>query len=222
MPKHRHVNLPAIEKLLREVQVHFGELSEHLDERRDPFVDPVWQNMLAGYALIDDYVTRGVDLFNLQNLGLILEINTTVLCGTDPARRAEYAGHIKATETRFYEAEGGGIRDLLNWYDMHRNESAWKRAAGVFVRVLSKPQLFIEGNHRSGSLMVSYLLMRAGYPPFVLTVNNAEGFFNPASVIRNMAKHGAVALFKMPKIKKKYAAFLEEQAKSLGDTLLPE
>jgi hypothetical protein len=31
-------------------------------------------------------------------------------------------------------------------------------------------------------------------------------------VIRNSAKHGVKALYELPKIKKKYAAFLEEQA----------
>jgi len=54
--------------------------------------------------------------------------------------------------------------------------------------------------------------MRAGLPPFVLTLENAEGYFNPSSVIRNSAKHGVKALYELPKIKKKYAAFLEEQA----------
>lgn len=39
-----------------------------------------------------------------------------------------------------------------------------------------------------------------------------EGYFNPSSVIRNSAKHGVKALYELPKIKKKYAAFLEEQA----------
>jgi len=46
----------------------------------------------------------------------------------------------------------------------------------------------------------------------VLSLENAEGYFNPSSVIRNSAKHGVRALYELPKIKKKYAAFLEEQA----------
>jgi hypothetical protein len=50
---------------------------------------------------------------------------------------------------------------------------AWKRAAGVYVRTLSEPELFIEGNHRSGALVMSYILAREGYPPFVLTAENA-------------------------------------------------
>jgi len=212
MPTPRLLDLAAIEKLLREVQAQYDELSTHFLEPREPFSDSIWQNMLAGYALIENYVNQGVDLFSLRDFGSMLEINATVLCGTDAARRKEFAAHIAATEQRFFASEPGGVKDLLEWYDMHRGESPWKRAAGVYVRVLSKPQLFIEGNHRSGALLVSYLLMREGLPPFVLTVDNAEGFFNPSSVIRKVSKRGAMALFKMPKIKKNYAAFLEEQS----------
>ncbi|MBB4863185.1 hypothetical protein HNP46_002032 [Pseudomonas nitritireducens] len=212
MPATRRLDLPAIERALREVQSRFGELSQCFTEPRDPFTDEVLHNVLEGYALIDDYVARGVDLFNLQQVNLMLEINATVLCGRDPARRLEFAPHLAATEAHFFNNVEGGIKDLYNWYCAYHSESVWKRAAGVYVRILSKPQLFIEGNHRSGSLIVSYLLLRAGLPPFVLTLDNAKGYYNPSSVIRNSAKHGVKALFELPKIKKKYAAFLEEQA----------
>ena len=208
----RRLDLPAIEAALREVQGRFAELSMQFTEPRDPFTDEVLNNVLAGYALIDDYVANDVDLFHLQNLNLMLEINATVLCGSDPARRLEYAPHLAATEAHFFNNVEGGIKDLYNWYCSYRSDSVWKRAAGVYVRILSKPQLFIEGNNRTGSLIVSYLLMRAGLPPFVLSLDNAEGYFNPSSVIRNSAKHGVKALYELPKIKKKYAAFLEDQA----------
>jgi hypothetical protein len=212
MPAKRRLDLPSIESALRDVQQRFTELSRYFTEPRDPFTDEVLQNVLAGYALIDDYVARDVDLFDLQQVNLMLEINATVLCGSDPAGRAEFADHLAATEEHFFNNTEGGIKDLYNWYCAYRSESVWKRAAGVYVRILSRPQLFIEGNNRTGSLIVSYLLMRAGLPPFVLSLTNAEGYFNPSSVIRNSAKHGVKALYELPKIKKKYAAFLEEQS----------
>ena len=206
------LSLAAIEHSLREVQRNFTALSGRFDEPRDPLIDHVRDNLLAGYALIDDYVARGVDLFALHNVGLLLEINATVLCGVGQANRAPYAAHLAATERRFFGDDEGGIKDLLEWYGEHRDDSIWKRAAGVYIRILSKPQLFIEGNHRSGSLIVSYLLMREGFPPFVLTVDNAEGYFNPSTVIRNLPKRGIEVLFKIPGIKKRYARFLEQQA----------
>ncbi|MFJ9991786.1 hypothetical protein ACIQSO_13700 [Pseudomonas putida] len=208
----RRLDLSAVERALRDVQRRFTELSKHFTEPRDPFTDEVLQNVLEGYALIDDYVARGIDLFDLQQVNLMLEINATVLCGSDPERRVEFAQHLIATEAHFFNNVEGGIKDLYNWYCSYGSDSVWKRAAGVYVRILSKPQLFIEGNNRTGSLIVSYLLMRAGLPPFVLTLDNAEGYFNPSSVIRNSAKHGVKALYELPKIKKKYAAFLEAQS----------
>jgi hypothetical protein len=39
----------------------------------------------------------------------------------------------------------------MEWYALHDSESVWKRASGVYIRVLSEPQLFLEGNHRSGA-----------------------------------------------------------------------
>jgi hypothetical protein len=216
----RHLDLSAIRCSLTGVQTHFARLNERFVEPRDPFSDVILENVLAGYALIDDYVVRGVDLFDLQQVDLMLEINATVLCGSDPAKRLEFAEHLAATEKHFFDNAEGGIKDLFEWYGAHRKESVWKRAAGVYVRILSKPQLFIEGNHRSGSLIVSYLLLREGFSPFVLTLDNAEGFFNPSSVIRNSAKHGMKALFELPKIKKKYAAFLEEESRGKSLFLL--
>ena len=213
------LDLAAIDRSLGKVQQHFAALSALLLERRDPFIDHVRNNMLAGYALIDDYVARGVDLFALQNVGLLLEINATVLCGTDPERRAHYAAHLAASEQRFFGDDEGGVKALLDWYDAHRDESIWKRAAGVYIRILSKPQLFIEGNHRSGSLIVSYLLMRDGYPPFVLSLANAEAYFNPSTVIRKLPKRGVKVLFKLPGIKKRYARFLEQQAAEAASAL---
>lgn len=207
----QYLNLAAIEKSLRDVQLHFDALNHALDEPRDALVDEVRDNVLAGYALVDYLVSEGVDLFDLQQIDWMIEINNLVLCGTDPAKRGEYFTHIEATRERFFDPDSG-VGDLLEWYAMHRHESVWRRAAGVFVRILSKPQLFIEGNHRSASLIVSFLLLREGYPPFVLTTDNALGFFNPASVVRRLPKKGISALVKLPKIKKRYAQFLADQA----------
>ena len=210
----RILDLDAIRNSLEEVQAQFELLNTRLDEQRDPLDDVVCSNMLRGYALIDRLVVDGVDLFDLQQIDWMIEINTTVLCGADAEQRKEFSQHIAMTSSRFFDSHEGGVRGLLEWYNLHRNKSAWKRAAGVFVYILSKPQLFIEGNHRSASLIVSFLLMREGLPPFVLSTDNVVAFFNPASVIRRTPKNGLAALFQLPKIKKKYAAFLEEQSSS--------
>ena len=85
------------------------------------------------------------------------------------------------------------------------------RAAGVYVRVLSEPQLYIEGNHRTGALIMSYILARDDRPPFVLSVENAIGYFDPSSVIKGTRKTTFALLFEVPRIKKRFAAFLQGQ-----------
>ena len=51
---------------------------------------------------------------------------------------------------------------------------------------------------------------------------NAADYFNPSTVMRNLPKRGVKALFELPKIKKKYAALLEEQARFVKGTLLDD
>jgi len=168
--------------------------------------------MVAGYALVDGLVAAGVDLFAMGNLKYLLELNATVLCGTDPESRAEYARHRETTEDRFYEERDGGIQDLVEWYELHAQDSAWMRAAGVYVRLLSRPQLFVEGNHRTGALAMSYILIREHEPPFVLSPANAAAYFDPALVIRDTEKQGLAMLFRSPGVIKRLASFLVEHA----------
>jgi hypothetical protein len=154
----------------------------------------------------------GIDLFALGSSKHLLELNALVLCGTSPARRQAYAGHLEATERRFYEERQGGVGDLVEWHARHDDESAWSRAAGAYVRILSKPQLFIEGNHRAGALVMSYILVHDGEPPFVLSVENAGAYFDPSTVIRNTAKNSPAMLFRLPGIRKRLAALLREHS----------
>jgi len=206
------VNLPAVEASLRRVQREFGGINQRLSARRDPLDDVVIDNMLAGYAFVDALVADGIDLFALGSSKHLLELNALVLCGTSPARRQVYARHLEASERRFYEERQGGVEDLVEWHARHDDEPAWSRAAGVYVRILSKPQLFIEGNHRAGALVMSYILVRDGQPPFVLSVENAGAYFDPSTVIRNTAKNSAAMLFRLPGIRRRLAALLQQHA----------
>ena len=206
------MDLRAVETSLRRVQREFDRINERLSARRDPLDGAVIDSMMAGYAFVDTLVAEGIDLFALGSSKHLLELNALVLCGTSPARRQTYARHLEATERRFYEERQGGVGDLVEWYARHDDESAWSRAAGAYTRILSKPQLFVEGNHRAGALVMSYILVRDGQPPFVLSVENAAAYFDPSTVIRNTAKNSAAMLFRLPGIRKRLAALLREHS----------
>jgi len=208
----RRLDLAAIETALRGIQRDFPRINERLSPPRDPMNEDVIHNMVAGYALVDSLVADGVDLFAMGNLKHLLELNTTVLCGTDTSRRAEYARHLASTEQRFYEQQDGGIRDLVEWYQGRRGDSVWLRAAGLYVRMLSRPQLFLEGNHRTGALAMSYILVAENEPPFVLTPANAVKYFDPSAIIKDIEKQGLAMRFRSSGLTRQLADLLEEHA----------
>jgi hypothetical protein len=205
-------DLAAIEAALRALQRALPSLMPRLRDRRDPLIDEVVRNMLAGYAFIDGCVARGHDLFAMGNLKYLLELNYLVLCGRGAADRERLAEHLRATEERFYDQTAGGIRDVVEWHDRHRGAPVWERAAGVHLRVLSEPQLYLEGNHRSGMLIMSYILAREGKPPVVLTPDTALAFFNLSSQIKQTRKGSFAMLLRMPAVRRRLARLLEVNA----------
>jgi hypothetical protein len=211
MSKYR-LNLKAIEWSLREVQREFPKINAELQSRRDSMTDEVLDNVLTGYAFVDWAVRDDTDLLNPRYVAGLLELNHIVLCGRDPNERREHRKHVQATTERFYTQVEFNIGDILRWYRDHKCESAWKRAAGIYVRLLSQPQLYIEGNHRTGALIMSYVLTRDGNAPFVLTVENARAYFDPSTLIKETTKTPTTLLMKLPRMKKRFAHFLEGHA----------
>ncbi len=208
MYAHR-LDLQQIERSLLGVQRAFPEINARLHTRRDVLSDRVLNNMLAGYAFVDRLLAERVDVFALGRLGFLLEINHLVLCGPDPEDRRHAHRHIEETERVFYDDMRGGIRHVMGWYERNANATVWRRAAGVYVQLLSEPQLFIEGNHRSGSLIMSYLLAREGKPPFVLTVDNAEAYFKPSTLIRLTPRTVLMGFWRMPRLITAFSTYLE-------------
>ena len=195
---------------MREVQRNFSGINDHLETRRDNLDDEVLTNMMAGYACIDNAIEKKLDLLAQGNLKHLLELNSLVLCGIDPVRRAQFIKHLAATEKQFYDIKRGGIKDVTNWHERHQSASIWKRSAGIYIRMLSRPQLFIEGNHRVGALVMSYLLVRDGKPPFVLTVDNAKSYFDPSSLVKKSKKDSITLLYRFHKLKNYFADFLQD------------
>ena len=206
------INLPAIEQALRDLQRSFPQINLELSDRRDPLDDEVVANLLEGYAMVDRLLGDGVDIFKMGQLHYLLELNALVLCGSDAAVRSRHHRLIEATEARFYEQPSGGISDIMDWYALNIDKSVWLRTAGAYIRILSDPQLFIEGNHRTGALIMSYMLAREGCAPFVLTEKNAREFFNPSSVFKKTNKRSVLTRFKMPGLTRAFADYLKNQA----------
>ncbi len=173
--------------------------------------DVIVANMLSGYEYIDNLISQNIDITKKKNIHHILELNHIVLCGTEPVVRNEFVKHIKNTTDRFYGQKGCNIGDLLAWHRNNIKKSAWRRAAGLYILHLSQPQLFFEGNHRTGTLLMSTILVLDNKPPFVLNLDNAEAYFNPSTLVKFTQKNIVTNLWKLPKLRKYFAEFLKKQ-----------
>jgi hypothetical protein len=208
------LQLDAIETSLRHVQKNFAQINRTLNTRRDELREDILRNMLSGYAFVDEALScyPDIDLMAFKYAKFILELNHIVLCGEKKRIRQEHHSHIEATTERFFNQEGCNIRQILGWYHKHNKISVWKRVSGVYIQLLSQPQLFFEGNHRTGALIMSYLLARDGKAPFVLSAQNAKAYFDPSTLIKDTRKNWVTQLLKLPKINKRFAKFLKKNA----------
>jgi hypothetical protein len=208
------LDLQSIEASLRGVQSEFNLINQALNVSREQMDDEVVENLMLGYELVMHLLEAKIDLFALGNSSFLFELNTRVLCGTNEQKRREYHKHIAANSKYFYERTGAGIQDLYEWYTLQRHEPVWHRAAGVYIRILSEPQVFIEGNDRTGALVMSYILAKEGLPPFVLTATNAKAHFETSAQIKKLPRNGLANLFRLPRLKARIAGFLKDQAQT--------
>jgi hypothetical protein len=147
----RRLHLGRIENELRDLQRYFPAINAMLKCRRDDFTDTVRQNMIAAYEFLDALVKDDVDLFS-EGLGGLLQLNYLVLLGRG-YDAGEFSRHITATRQQFFDNFRRYVKPIRRWYRRHELENPYKVAAQVYVGVLSQPQLYQEGNHRTGSLI---------------------------------------------------------------------
>lgn len=208
-------NLKEIEAAYSRVLENWESIDDLLDThkvgRKDtPFNQPLMDNLLTAWDFVD-YLIRKQESGLLSKYGGpdMLEINNLVHYGEDFVLRAEYHKAIKATEEKFTKL----IPPIRKYYEkkMERGSSVYKIAAEVFISIVGQPQLFIEGNHRSGSIIASWINMAHDRPPFVLTEENALTFFEPAQVIKKFNKQSRWrSVTKLPKYKNNFRRFWED------------
>jgi len=134
------------------------------------------RRMLEAYRYVDCLLASGQDPFAYGGSHLLLEMNHLVLCGPSPERRAEFARHIEATERRFYDDHLCGADAFYSWAAQARHFAPTGYAARSFYHIVSTPQLFIEGNRRTATLLASYVLGRAGSPPLVIDIETFPNY----------------------------------------------
>ena len=166
---------------LLEVQSQFNAINQQLYCQRDFLHTATINNLIHAYDLINDRLKKNPKK-HIIPAHVMLELNAIVHLGIKQHNRLEFNGFLNDTNDKFSKYIG----TLMKWYERHyaRHDDPYTIAAGLYVRILASPQLFIEGNHRTGALVANYHLLLSGEMPFILTVENAIEFFNLASDVK--------------------------------------
>ena len=208
------LNLVEVEQSLTSVEENWKKIDDELDLRKigrkdTPFNADIKEKMMSAYGFLDILLREGMEPFSDESLEDMCELNNLVHYGLDSRLRQEYAKAIVANSKKFYR----NVDPIIRWYKNHmkREPHPLKVAAEVYVSILGSPQLFIEGNHRAGSLISSWINMYYGNPPFVLNVKNAIAYFEPSAEIKRFAdKSTWRGRARLPKYRKSFKEFWEK------------
>jgi hypothetical protein len=209
--------LSNVKKALLGVEKNWKKIDDKLDleklGRRDVFDLIVRGHMMDAYRHLDALLRSKVEPFSLAGVSEILELNNIVLYGTDYRLRLEYNQAILANSAKFEEY----IVPIERWYRKHAKGKPrpLKLAAEIYVAILGFPQLFIEGNHRTGNLVSNWVSMYYGQPPFVLNAENAIAYFRPSKEIKRFAdKSTWRGRSRLPKYRACFKRFWEDHIDS--------
>lgn len=198
---------------MREIEIalqgflgEFHTINDTLAMRREDFTAVHVNNILEAYEYLNGLLARGMDLFTPAGLHSLLEMNHLVLCGSDRSTRNQYYQHIVETRNSFNKR----IKPVRDWVlSKNGSHNPYKLAAGFYSRSLSQPQLFIEGNHRTGNILLNYLLISRGASPYVIDATTARGYLDLSTEIKYTNKEEALNhSLKMPGHRKRFEEFL--------------
>ncbi|TVR96419.1 MAG: hypothetical protein EA406_12055 [Rhodospirillales bacterium] len=192
-PEGQILDLEAIAGALNELARHPSALP---GDRR-ALSEPEVRRLVDGYAYVDWLLAHGVNPLDLGGSGHLLELNHRVLNGVTPERRRQYRNHLETTENHFYTNHGGGADAFYDWVDRNRDQPPRRFAAGMIVRMVSTPQLFLEGNQRTAALAASLVLVRGGLSPLVMTVTNAARLSRALAVGKAVDRRAWTAFWRL-------------------------
>ena len=206
----KRFNIDEIESSLKSFQAEFPSINEKIDMKREDVSDEMISQIVEAYVFLNDLLDKGMDLFTPAGLHSLVEMNHIVLCGTNPDLRMSYYHHITETRTRFLER----IKPIRKWVLKSIDKTnPWKLATGFYTMNLSQPQLFIEGNHRTGNILLNYLLVSKGVPPYIVSPETAVEYLNISGDIKFTDKDNSFeSALTLPGYRKRFIALLKEKS----------
>ncbi|GAB6091153.1 hypothetical protein [Spirochaeta dissipatitropha] len=205
-------HISHIEEDLKGFQSDFTRINSSLAMRRENITDAMVSQIVEAYRFLNNLLRQNMDLFTPAGLHALLEMNHIVLCGVDPIARTQYYQHLQETRNSFLQR----IKPIKEWVLKKRdNGNPHKIASGFYTRMLSQPQLFLEGNHRTGNILLNYLLVSSNALPFVVSVDTARLYLDLSGDIKFTNKENSLdSTVKMPGHNKRFRLFLQEHGSS--------
>lgn len=197
------LDLPAIEAVVQDTMAH-------LPSGGEGDAETLSRRLIEGYRYVDQLLADRVEIFAYGQAHHLLELNHRVLCGTTPERREQFANHIAETEHWFYDRADAGISEFGDWYARHRSRDTLVLAGAAIVQVVSRPQLFIEGNKRTSVLIASYLLARDARPPVVVRSEHHAEFTALTDRAARLERRGLVGNLQIALASRRLVDFLRE------------
>ena len=201
----------AIQRSLAAFQKEFPRINDRLAIRREDLTVPMIEQIVEAYRYLNGLLSKEMDLFTPAGLHALLELNHIVLCGTDKETRVQYYAHLEETRRSFLAK----IKPIMEWVLKHRkDDDPYHLATGFYSRMLSRPQLFLEGNHRTGNIILNYLLVSKRSAPYVVSVEDARFYLDISGDIKftESINYWDTAL-RMPGHRKRFRAFLKEHVR---------
>ena len=203
-------NIPVIEKSIKGFQKEFSHINDRLAIRRETLTDLMVEQIMEAYSFLNTLLIKEMDLFTPAGLHALLEMNHIVLCGADRKTRDQYYEHLMDTRKSFLSK----IKPIKKWV-LKKKESSdpYHLATGFYSRMLSRPQLFLEGNHRTGNILLNYLLLSKNAPPYIISKDHAHLYLDLSGDIKFTDKdNGLDSAMRMPGHRKRFRKFLTEYA----------
>lgn len=209
----RVFSVPDIESALTGLLQHFDVVQSRLDMRREALTGEMVEHLVSAYRYLNEMLQKGMDVFTPVGMYGMLELNHLVLCGDDPRVRTDYYSHLTATRQRFLKR----IHPIRKWVlkQQNRGRDPYEVATGLYSRVLSYPQLFLEGNHRTGNILLNYVLVSAGESPYIATAEDAHVYLNLSGDFKLTERDNTFdTALKMPGFRKEFQRFLRDYGSS--------
>ncbi len=123
----------------------------------------------------------------------ILDLNDICMCGISfgSAKESKEIGLLmdyheikQSYQQKFYNH----IRPTWEWFSAQAQDtdlSPFVLAAGLYTKIVNDSKLFTDGHQRTGMLLMSYVLAKAGIEPFYLSASTAAKFFNISNAIKS-------------------------------------